>query len=97
MCIVQFVSSQDGRCDVVANDSGDRVTPAIVAWTESETLVGLAAKQLASRKPLSVATSSKEHLLQDPDYKFKIIGEGFEKNVPVQTVHKHIYKYMQGM
>lgn len=30
------LSPQDGRADVVANDAGDRVTPAVVAFTESE-------------------------------------------------------------
>lgn len=30
------LSSQDGRADVVANDAGDRVTPAVVAFSESE-------------------------------------------------------------
>lgn len=29
-------SPQDGRADVVANDAGDRVTPAVVAFSESE-------------------------------------------------------------
>lgn len=36
---------KDGRADVVANDAGDRVTPAVVAYTENEEVVGLAAKQ----------------------------------------------------
>lgn len=27
---------QDGRADVVANDAGDRVTPAVVAYSENE-------------------------------------------------------------
>ena len=27
---------QDGRADVVANDAGDRVTPAIVAYSKNE-------------------------------------------------------------
>lgn len=30
------LSPQDGRADVVANDAGDRVTPAVVAFSESE-------------------------------------------------------------
>uniref|UniRef100_A0A8C4QS64 Uncharacterized protein n=1 Tax=Eptatretus burgeri TaxID=7764 RepID=A0A8C4QS64_EPTBU len=38
-------SSKDGHVDVVANDAGDRVTPAVVAFCDGETLVGLAAKQ----------------------------------------------------
>ncbi|KAG8142556.1 putative Heat shock 70 kDa protein [Naja naja] len=36
---------RDGRADVVANDAGDRVTPAVVAFSEKEEIVGLAAKQ----------------------------------------------------
>ncbi|XP_013929110.1 PREDICTED: heat shock 70 kDa protein 14-like [Thamnophis sirtalis] len=36
---------KDGRADVVANDAGDRVTPAVVAFSEKEEVVGLAAKQ----------------------------------------------------
>lgn len=31
---------QDGRADVVANDAGDRVTPAVVAFSESEEVRG---------------------------------------------------------
>lgn len=27
---------QDGRADVVANDAGDRVTPAVVAYRDDE-------------------------------------------------------------
>jgi molecular chaperone DnaK (HSP70) len=29
---------QDSKIDVIANDSGDRVTPAVVAFNESETV-----------------------------------------------------------
>ncbi|XP_005090872.1 heat shock 70 kDa protein 14 [Aplysia californica] len=36
---------RDGRTDVVANDLGDRVTPAVVAFTDHEASVGAAAKQ----------------------------------------------------
>ena len=45
--------SQDGRADVVANDAGDRVTPAIVAYSEREqvpssTLIGCSLKTTKS-------------------------------------------------
>lgn len=36
----RHLSLQDGRADVVANDAGDRVTPAVVAFTESEEVRG---------------------------------------------------------
>ena len=31
-----FIYLQDGKTDVIADDSGDRVTPAMVAFTETE-------------------------------------------------------------
>ncbi|KAJ8046363.1 Heat shock 70 kDa protein 14 [Holothuria leucospilota] len=36
---------KDGKIDVIANDLGDRTTPAVVAFSENEKVVGLAAKQ----------------------------------------------------
>jgi molecular chaperone DnaK (HSP70) len=36
---------KDGKADVVANTAGDRVTPAIVAFTDHDIVVGLPAKQ----------------------------------------------------
>ena len=36
---------KDGQADVVANGAGDRVTPAVFAYSENEEVVGLAAKQ----------------------------------------------------
>lgn len=37
--------NKDGKFEVVANASGDRVTPAVVAYHEMEVVTGLAAKQ----------------------------------------------------
>lgn len=37
--------SREGKTDVVANDAGDRVTPAMVSFADNEIVVGLAAKQ----------------------------------------------------
>jgi len=37
--------SKDGKTDVVANPTGDRTTPAVVAFQDTEIIVGLAAKQ----------------------------------------------------
>ncbi|XP_056132638.1 heat shock 70 kDa protein 14 [Lampris incognitus] len=41
-CVAIF---KDGRADVVANDAGDRITPAVVAFRDTEQIVGIAAKQ----------------------------------------------------
>ncbi|KAI8745515.1 heat shock 70 kDa protein 14-B [Biomphalaria glabrata] len=41
-CIAVY---RDGKTNVIANDLGDRVTPAVVAFTDHEISVGAAAKQ----------------------------------------------------
>uniref|UniRef100_UPI00358EF0D2 heat shock 70 kDa protein 14 isoform X2 n=1 Tax=Myxine glutinosa TaxID=7769 RepID=UPI00358EF0D2 len=53
---------KDGHVDVVANDAGDRVTPAVVAFCDGETLVGLAAKQGRIRNANSTVVGVKRIL-----------------------------------
>ncbi|XP_078275556.1 heat shock 70 kDa protein 14 isoform X1 [Rhinoraja longicauda] len=53
---------KDGRPDVVANDSGDRVTPAVVAYRENEKIVGLAAKQGRIRNASNTVVKVKQIL-----------------------------------
>ncbi|ERE77426.1 heat shock 70 kDa protein 14 isoform X1 [Cricetulus griseus] len=57
---------KDGRADVVANDAGDRVTPAIVAFSENEQVVGLAAKQSRIRNMSSTVVKVKQTLGRSP-------------------------------
>lgn len=57
---------KDGRADVVANDAGDRVTPAIVAFSENEQVVGLAAKQSRIRNMSSTVVKVKQILGRSP-------------------------------
>ncbi|XP_069765983.1 heat shock 70 kDa protein 14 isoform X1 [Narcine bancroftii] len=60
---------KDGRADVVANDSGDRVTPAVVAYRENEKVVGLAAKQGRIRNASNTVVKVKQILgrcFEDP-------------------------------
>jgi len=42
---------KDGRVQIIANDQGNRITPSYVAFTDSERLVGDAAKNQASLNP----------------------------------------------
>ena len=42
-----------GRVEIITNDQGNRVTPSYVAYTETERLVGDAAKAQASLNPES--------------------------------------------
>ena len=52
----------------MANDAGDRTTPAYVGINDGEVLVGLSAKQLCGRKPASVVKHNKKVLsLSDQD------------------------------
>uniref|UniRef100_H3BVL9 Uncharacterized protein n=1 Tax=Tetraodon nigroviridis TaxID=99883 RepID=H3BVL9_TETNG len=44
-CVAVFKRVQDGRAEVVANDAGDRITPAVVAYRDDEQVVGVAARQ----------------------------------------------------
>ncbi|OCT87231.1 hypothetical protein XELAEV_18020930mg [Xenopus laevis] len=53
---------KDGRADVVANDAGDRVTPAVVGFLEKEVIVGLAAKQSRVRNATNTIVKVKQIL-----------------------------------
>ncbi|CAL1539004.1 unnamed protein product [Lymnaea stagnalis] len=44
-CSACLAVYRDGKTNVIANDLGDRVTPAVVAFTDNEICVGAAAKQ----------------------------------------------------
>ncbi|XP_029016936.1 heat shock 70 kDa protein 14 isoform X1 [Betta splendens] len=56
------LTSKDGRADVVANDAGDRVTPAVVAYRDTEQIVGIAAKQGRVRNAANTVVKVKQVL-----------------------------------
>ncbi|XP_063301518.1 heat shock 70 kDa protein 14 [Pelobates fuscus] len=58
---------KDGRADVIANDAGDRVTPAVVGFLEKEVIVGLAAKQSRVRNASNTIVKVKQVLGRSPD------------------------------
>lgn len=64
---------KDGKVQTVSNETGDRVTPAIVAYTGAEKVIGQPAKQYMIRNPTSCITNimsaigqsfSEEHVKQ---------------------------------
>ncbi|XP_029317940.1 heat shock 70 kDa protein 14 [Cottoperca gobio] len=66
-CVAIF---KDGRADVVANDAGDRVTPAVVSYRATEQIVGIAAKQGRVRNAANTIVKVKQVLgrsLDDPE------------------------------
>eukprot|EP00325_Prymnesiales_sp_UTEX-LB-985_P002156 CAMPEP_0174705744 /NCGR_PEP_ID=MMETSP1094-20130205/8854_1 /TAXON_ID=156173 /ORGANISM="Chrysochromulina brevifilum, Strain UTEX LB 985" /LENGTH=666 /DNA_ID=CAMNT_0015903943 /DNA_START=12 /DNA_END=2012 /DNA_ORIENTATION=+ len=75
----------DGKVEILANDQGNRVTPSYVAFTESERLIGDAAKTQAALNPANTIYDAKrligrkfsdEHVKKDMKmWPFKIIEE----------------------
>ncbi|XP_040079134.1 heat shock 70 kDa protein 14 [Ixodes scapularis] len=58
---------KDGNTEAVANDSGDRVTPAVVAFSNGEKSVGLAAKSEMVRNPTGTICNLKSLLMATED------------------------------
>uniref|UniRef100_A0A3P8Y119 Heat shock protein 14 n=1 Tax=Esox lucius TaxID=8010 RepID=A0A3P8Y119_ESOLU len=66
-CVAIF---KDGRAEVVANDAGDRVTPAVVAYRDTEQIVGIAAKHGRVRNAANTVVKVKQVLgrsFKDPE------------------------------
>jgi molecular chaperone DnaK (HSP70) len=99
--------SKEGKTDVVANDAGDRVTPAMVGFVDEEIIVGLAAKQGRIRNLANTITCNKRLIAGETiaDSPVTIIEQ--EEKVVYQVDFKekdffispsevltHIYKYM---
>ncbi|KAM9310900.1 heat shock 70 kDa protein 14 [Gastrophryne carolinensis] len=86
---------KDGRADVVANDAGDRVTPAVVGFLDNEVLVGLAAKQSRVRNAANTIVKVKQILgrrSEDPkaqkhisESKCSIIDKGGKARYEIDT------------
>lgn len=68
---------QHGKVEIIANDQGNRTTPSHVAFTDTERLIGDAAKQQVSRNPEGSIFDAK-----------RLIGRRFEDST-VQADMKH--------
>ncbi|CAJ0951096.1 unnamed protein product, partial [Mesorhabditis belari] len=69
--------SMHGKVEIIANDQGNRTTPSYVAFTESERLVGDAAKNQVAMNPHNIVFDAK-----------RLIGRKFDDPV-VQSDMKH--------
>lgn len=80
---------QNGRVEIIANDQGNRVTPSIVAFTDTERLIGDAAKNQASSNPKNTVSDAKrligrkysEKIVQDDKklWTFDVVDDGKDK------------------
>ena len=68
---------QNDRVEIIANDQGNRTTPSYVAFTESERMIGDAAKNQAAMNPVNTVFDAK-----------RLIGRRFSDAV-VQADIKH--------
>ncbi|KAM4702116.1 heat shock 70 kDa protein-like [Discoglossus pictus] len=73
-CIGVF---QHGKVEIIANDQGNRTTPSYVAFTDTERLIGDAAKNQVALNPQNTVFDAK-----------RLIGRKFEDHV-VQSDMKH--------
>jgi heat shock 70kDa protein 1/2/6/8 len=81
---------QNDRVEIIPNDQGDLTTPSWVAFLESETLIGQAAKAQAARNPRNTVFAAKRLIglnIDDPaivsdlkHWPFKVIAK--EGNKP---------------
>ena len=53
------VWTDDGDVEIIANDQGNRVTPSYVAFTDTERLIGDAAKNQAALNPKNTIFDAK--------------------------------------
>ena len=71
---------KDNRCEIIANDQGNRTTPSYVAFTENERLIGDGAKNQASMNPENTIYDAKRLIgrkFSDPTVQGDILGFPF--------------------
>ena len=85
---------QNDRVEIVANDQGNRTTPSYVAFTDSERLIGDAAKNQVAMNPTNTVFDAKRLIgrkFADPEvqsdmkhFSFQVIDKGGKPNIQVE-------------
>ncbi|POR32297.1 Heat shock 70 kDa protein [Tolypocladium paradoxum] len=85
---------REDRCDIIANDQGNRTTPSFVAFTDTERLIGDAAKNQVAMNPHNTVFDAKRLIgrkYSDPEvqadmkhFPFKIIDKGGKPVIEVE-------------
>jgi heat shock protein 1/8 len=80
---------QNGRVEIIANDQGNRITPSMVAFTDSERLIGDAAKNQSASNPKNTVSDAKrligrkysERVVQEDRklWSFDVVDDGKDK------------------
>lgn len=85
---------RNNRVEIIANDQGNRTTPSYVAFTETERLVGEAAKNQAAMNPKNTVFDAKRMIGREYDSKeiqgdmklwpFKVVQDGKKPAIQVE-------------
>ena len=75
---------KDNRCEIIANDQGNRTTPSYVAFTDKERLIGDGAKNQAAMNPENTIYDAK-----------RLIGRRFDDQVIQSDIQSFPFKVIQ--
>ncbi|XP_015127166.1 heat shock protein 70 A1 [Diachasma alloeum] len=85
---------QQGKVEIIANDQGNRTTPSYVAFTDTERLIGDAAKNQVAMNPANTVFDAKRLIgrkFDDPKiqadikhWPFKVVSEGGKPKIEVE-------------
>jgi len=85
---------QHGKVEIIANDQGNRTTPSYVAFTDTERLIGDAAKNQTAMNPTNTVFDAKRLIgrkFEDQDvqsdmkhWPFKVISDGGKPKIEVE-------------
>ncbi|XP_020656415.1 heat shock-related 70 kDa protein 2 [Pogona vitticeps] len=90
---------QHGKVEIIANDQGNRTTPSYVAFTDTERLIGDAAKNQVAMNPNNTIFDAKRLIgrkFDDPTvqsdmkhWPFRVVSEGGKPKVQVEYKGEH--------